>query len=323
MSAMGHKINGIDFMSGPGGGLLTWHERPVTAAEHLVEAIPVPPVNRPAIVLQGGLVAELDFTLQTLELYRRMHPQARLVLSTWEGEDAAHLERARELGVQVVLSTRPAHAGQQNVNLQIVSSAAGVRAAQAAGASHILKTRSDQRLGAPNLFDLMDGLQGAFPLRDAPGQQGRLLALSLNTFRYRMYGVSDMFLYGHADDVVNYWTPPLDERVFDPAVRHFHNLRSFSQWRICEVYFLTEYLQRMGHTLAWTLRDYWQVMAERFCIVDAASIDLFWPKYTQSEHRWRFYDQRQLTYAELDFAGWMALHVGWGRIEHFPEHRLG
>ena len=317
---MGHKINGIEFKDGP--GLLTWHERPVTAAEYVVDPIRVRAKNRPAIVMQGNLVVDLDFTLQTLELYRRMHPQALTVLSTWDIADATQLARASALGVQVVLIPMPAYAGQQNVNLQIVSSAAGVQAAQAAGASHILKTRTDQRLGASNLFELLDGLQDAFPLCDTFGQTARLLAVSLNSFRYRMYGMSDMFLYGTTCDVVNYWTPQLDNRVFDPSVRHFHNLRTFSEWRICEVYFFTEYMKRLGCTPQWTLRDYWRLMRDRFCIVDAQSIDLFWPKYSQCEHRWRFYDNRVMTWAEIDFQSWLALYAGWDRIEIFPEYIL-
>src|SRR5262249_45232089 len=129
---MGHLINGVDFLAGPRGGFLTWHERPVAAADYEGDTVAIAPPVKTAIVLQGAVVAELDFTLQTLVLYRRIFPHALLILSTWEGEDRALLERARQIGVQVVLSAKPAFFGQQNINLQIVSAAAGVRAAQAA-----------------------------------------------------------------------------------------------------------------------------------------------------------------------------------------------
>jgi hypothetical protein len=223
----------------------------------------------------------------------------------------------------VVMSHKPAYAGQQNANLQIVSTSAGVRAAKEAGASHILKTRTDQRLGAPNLLDLLDGMQRAFALRDAPGQQARLMALSLNTFRYRMYGVSDMFLYGGTEDMLAYWTPPLDDRRFDPNEVHFRNLREFSQWRICEVYLCTEFLKRSGWELRWTLEDYWRLLAERFCIVDANSLDLFWPKYSTRELRWTNYTAQSHNFTELGFRDWMLLQGGMQRLQHIPEEKLG
>lgn len=319
---MSHRINGLDFPGGPSGGVLTWHERPILATQYRVDPLAATGEHRPAIVVQGGVVADLDFTLQTLELYRRLHPEVPVLLSTWADTDAAALARAHQLGVQVVTSDKPAFAGQQNINLQIVSSAAGVRAAQAAGASHILKSRTDQRLCAPDVLAFLEGLVEDHPLAPVPGQRQRLVAVSLNTFRYRMYGVSDMFMYGQAEDMVAYWTPPLDERVFDPNQQHFGNLRQFSQWRICEVYLCTEFMQRAGWDAQWTLQDYWRLLAERFCVVDAGSLDLLWPKYSTRELRWTNYQERSHSFTELGFRDWTILRRGIDRIPHIPEERL-
>lgn len=320
---MSFQINGLQFQAGPGGGLLTWHERPLMAAQYDIRALDVAIDDRPAIVMQGSVVTDLDFTLQTIELYRRLHPHATVVLSTWKDEDAATLARAEALGALVVTSDRPPLAGQQNVNLQIASTSAGVLAARAAGASHIAKTRTDQRLCAPDVLAFLRGLQQSYPLRQPGTQQARLVALSLNTFRYRMYGVSDMFLFGDTDDMVRYWTPPLDVRVFDPNVVHFRTLREFSTWRVCEVYLCTEYLQRIGWDIAWTLKDYWRVMADQFCVVDASALDLFWPKYSCREMRWMNYSAKSIPFTELGFRDWQVLHTSLDRIKHIPEELLG
>jgi hypothetical protein len=320
---MTHRIHGLDFPRGPGGGVLTWHERPLMAAQYAGMALGAAVDAAPAIVMQGGIVGELDFTLQTLELYRRLHPQARLVLSTWADADAAALQRAQALGVQVVLSDKPAFAGQQNINLQIVTAAAGVLAAQAAGATHVLKTRTDQRLCAPDLLAYLHTLQESFPLPAPGAQKARLLTASLNTFRYRMYGVTDMFLFGRTEDMVAYWTPPLDERRFDPDAVHFRNLREFAQWRVCEVYLCTEFLQRTGWTQRWTLEDYWRLMAERFCVVDATSIDLLWPKYATREMRWTNYSEAAHPFTEIGFRDWLLMHHGLHRLQRIPEEILG
>lgn len=165
---MGHHINGLELLAGPTGGMITWHERPLLAADYCVDPLSATGEHRPAIVMQGGVVTDLDFTLQTLELYRRLHPQALLILSTWDDSNVAALAHARDLGVQVVTNSKPLFTGQQNINLQIVSAAAGVRVAQVAGASHILKTRTDQRICAPDVLAFMEGLLEENPLALRP-----------------------------------------------------------------------------------------------------------------------------------------------------------
>jgi hypothetical protein len=319
---MVHRINGAEFPVGPSGGFLTWHERPLLAAQSTRDGMAYLTPARNAIVVQGGLVAEMDFTLQTLQLYRRMHPAAQLILSTWQDADAALLRRAEQLGVQLVLSQRPVYAAKGNVNLQIVSASAGIQAAREAGATHVLKTRADQRLGAPNVLDTLHAMQQAFPLREPTAQRERLMAISLNTFRYRMYGISDMLMYGAIGDMLSYWSPPLDERTFDPAEQFNQGMGANARWRLAEGYLCTEYLDRTAWPMDWTLRDWWRVVAERFCIVDAGSVDLFWPKYSVREMRWTNYNPSQQIWAELDFSSWMLLYSGFDRIESFPEHRL-
>lgn len=76
--------------------------------------------------MQGPICTDHDFTLETLRLYARQMPGARLVLSTSVDTDAALLAPIRGLGVTVVLSEKPAFAGLFNVNMRITSAAAGV-----------------------------------------------------------------------------------------------------------------------------------------------------------------------------------------------------
>jgi hypothetical protein len=320
---MAHQLNGIDFIEGPGGGILTWHERPIQSSQYACTPLGVAYDSRQAIVMQGGIVTDLDFTLQTIELYRRLHPEAIIVLSTWADQPPELLHRALEIGSLVVTSEKPSYAGQQNVNLQIVSSSAGLSAAKNAGATHVLKTRTDQRLCATDILEYLQSIQKIFPLGLAGTQQQRLVAVSLNTFRYRMYGISDMFLYGQIDDMCTYWSPQLDERYFDPGEIHFRNLREFSLWRVCEVYFCTEFLQHTGWDIKWTLEDYWHLLADRFCVIDATSLDLFWPKYSTRENRWNNYGPESSNFTEVSFRDWTLMHVGLNLIKHIPEERLG
>ena len=103
---------------------------------------------------------------------------------------------------------------------------------------------------------------------------------------------------------------------------HFHTLREFSQWRICEVHLCTEYLQRSGWTLGWTLEGYWRVMSERFCVVDASALDLFWPKYATREARWTNYTPQSIKFTEIGFRDWSMMYAGLERLSRIPESVL-
>jgi hypothetical protein len=299
----------------------TFHQRPRRAdAIHTLRT--TGPLPQPcAIVVQGPLATDDDFTLNTLALYRRHHPDVALIFSTWEGQDAAALERARGLGAQVVASPKPAVTGTQNINLQIVSSHRGIERAAELGARYVLKTRSDQRMYSPQSMPLLLDLCLRFALPDrAQGQNARLVACSLNTFRYRLYGVSDMLMFGHIDDMKRYWHPPLDERppgtpAAPAAPGAIPSLRQFAELRICETYLCTEFLKALGRPLQWTLRDSLQVLADHFCVVDQEALDLYWPKYEPLvEYRRRRYDH-ETTDRPMSFADWLLLEQ---TLAHLP-----
>lgn len=317
-------INNVDYPIGPNGGLLTWHERPINASEYEKLPLGIEYEFKPSIVLQGPILDDADFTLETVRLYRQLHPWAIIVVSTWIDQSNEVLNKIESLGAIVVKSEKPIWAGQQNMNMQIVSSRVGLEAAKESGATHAIKTRADQRLCATDLLNYLYSLLKIFPLRESCLQNQRLVAIGLDTFRYRMYGVGDLFLFGEINDMVRYWSPPLDSRKFEPNEIHFRNLREFALWRICEVYFCTEFLQSTGWNIKWTLEDYWRMLVARFCIIDSNSVDLIWPKYNNREFGpWSSYRAQERGLTELGFGDWVSLCAGIDSIKSIPEHLLG
>ena len=88
----------------------------------------------------------------------------------------------------IIKNKKPANFGIDNVNLHYVTSSAGMLAAQELGAEYALKTRTDQRIYHPSLDAYLFSLMEAFPLSGKiQKQRKRLIAISLNTFKYRMY----------------------------------------------------------------------------------------------------------------------------------------
>ena len=55
-----------------------------------------------------------------------------------------------------------------------------------------------------------------------------------------------------------------------------------------------------------TLGGWWRMLGERTAIVDAASLDLLWPKYTLREFRFRDYSMSSL-FEEVQMSDWLLL----------------
>lgn len=262
-----------------------------------------------ALVLQGPLHREGDFTLETIRIYRKHFSNTVIILSTWEGEDAATLEAARQEGAVVLLNRLPQFKGFHNINFQILSAFRGIEKAKELGAAHVLKTRTDQRIYAPNCKEFLLNVLQAFPAAPGYRQKKRLISVSLNTAKYRPYSLSDMLLCGDVDDMLLFWGCAHDSREL-PDILPMRTIRDWLAYRVCEVYLVTEFLKAAGREPKWTLEDGWRVYADHFCIVDQETLDLYWPKYG------RHLVQRALSYdrirnnEELTFREWFNLYSG-------------
>jgi len=277
-----------------------------------------------AIVVQGPIVKNNSFTFETLNLYRNNYPNAIIILSTWEDEGKEVKVWEKALGIIVLYNSKPSIMGFSNINLQIISTKNGIKKAKELGAEYVIKTRTDQRFYVDNVDQYFINILENFPLKSSSSrQQKRIIGLSLNTFKYRMYGLSDMFIFGHISDMLLYWDIPLDERTFNKnEIEKFNKtLRTYANWRICEVYLMTEFLNKTNHNLLWTIEDSWKVFSNQFCIIDSNSIDLYWGKYTFLENRWISYDDKVNQYEEFSFKDWLNLYTNFSSIQ-VPEHYL-
>lgn len=302
------------------GSFFTFHQRPLWSKGVRTQSDAVKQSRHIAIVMQGPLAHMANFTLETCRLYRRLFPLSTVILSTWEDEDSKILQRIREEGIVIVTSAKPAFAGISNINYQLVSTMQGIRKAEELGAKYILKTRTDQRIYAPNTDEYLWSLIKSFPLMRTTIQKERLIALNLNTFKFRPYSISDMFLFGSLPDMVLYWNIPLDTRKEIP--KNFPTVRSWVDQRLCEVYLSTHFLKNIQHNILDTIADSWDAYAHYFCVVDAASIDLYWYKYAREK------EYRRLSYEtiknddELGFRDWLILYASLENKQPPPEQTL-
>lgn len=259
-----------------------------------------------AIIVQGPILKESDFTVETLRIYKKIFPGVKIILSTWDDEDKTYINKIRALDIEVIMNKKPNFGGLSNINFQIVSSSKGIFRAKELGFKFALKTRTDQRIYSGNTLSLCYSMLMQYPLSGDFQQNKRIISFNLNTFKYRLYGISDMLNFGEINDLCLYWSPDLDYRksedLADPR-----NLYDFSKQRYAEVYFVTSFLDRIGREIKWTLGDSWDVMARNFCILNVSEIDLFWNKYTKKEFRHQNYNS--LLKEQFEFSDWIIHQV--------------
>jgi len=257
-----------------------------------------------AIVIQGPIDKENDFTLETIKLYKEIFEGTLIILSTWDDEDGNYIDKLKRENIQIVINKKPDHFGPFNINLQLYSSFYGIKKAKELGATHVLKTRADQRIYGTNAIEFLYNLERIFPLAQGYVQKERIISTNIFTLKYRPYLISDMTVFGNIDDMLLFWGADLDIRA-PFSIENTLSGREIAKLRIAEVYIVTEFLKKLGHELQWTIQDYWQILADHFCIIDSQSIDLYYHKAARhkfKENKFINYDgennMRGLTFRE-------------------------
>jgi hypothetical protein len=239
------------------------------------------PRSANAIVVQGPVVPAI--TARVLQVMTARNPDAHVVLSTWQDTDRALLDEARAIADDVVVSPRPAHAGIQNRNCQIVSTAAGISRAIALGATTILKTRTDLAVLATSPFAqarwLLDRLDATAPR--AAGLRDRLIVPASYTRKFLLYHPSDLVMLGAASDLAQYWSAPLDPRggsLLSPDWMDLPVSQTNLAGNPTESYLGVQFCRSTGRRVAATLADSWAFYRDFFAVVDNDWFDLLWFK---------------------------------------------
>jgi len=82
---------------------VTYHSWPKHAEDIGIWSDQLVHSPRIAIVLQGPLKKEDDFTLETIKLYKKSFNEAIIILSTWDDENKSYIEKIRNEGIEVLL----------------------------------------------------------------------------------------------------------------------------------------------------------------------------------------------------------------------------
>lgn len=257
------------------------------------------------ILIQGPIIENDDFTINTLLQYREYYPNINIYFSTW---DMGVKNKNKIIGKNIVIieNDKLINPGPFNINLQIKTTANGIKKAKADGCKFILKTRSDQRLNHPGFIAYFMNLLKIFPAFKESNINYRLICSSMNTLKFRYYGVSDMLMFGESGDMCDYWNVKYDDRDNIDFNFATQNLKNYSLSRLAEVYLCTEFLKKRGEVLSYTLNQYLKILGKYFIVIDSESLLLYWNKYTCNIDR---YSKKLAIEPQITFQDWLLIYT--------------
>jgi hypothetical protein len=160
-----------------------------------------------AIVMQGPVLFERDFTYESLARYRKIYPRIMLVLSTWEGTVSKFFKKRLEaIEVIVVENKKPEDAGPSNVMMQLASTNGGLAIVKGIpNIKYVLKTRTDQRFLLPDFIVYMKNMLGQYPPAGNEVKCRIAFLGGLNSLLLFPFRVTDFMTFGDIDDICNFY----------------------------------------------------------------------------------------------------------------------
>jgi hypothetical protein len=288
----------------------TYHLRPKYAADFHSISTYKSSGNDFAVCIQGPIAKNCKFVLETIGIYKKIFPGAIIIVTTWIDEEKNVIEQIKKTGVVVLQSEYPKDPGPINVNYQTTSTTAAIEYAQKNNITFFLKTRSDCRVYKSNVFPYLKGMMDLFPINNKINAKGRIIASSANTCKFKIYGLTDILVFGYTEDMSIYFSPELSQDSLHRNGFGKHPSIINETYLIGEVFLCSRYLKNIGVDLDWSLDHWWKCLKDIFVVFDADSVDFLWQKY---DYQWDKKFLRTYSYKahrSVEFSDWLALYSG-------------
>jgi hypothetical protein len=268
-----------------------------------------------AIIIQGSIYGIKSFVIETIKLYKKLFQNTVIILSIWEDEiDSNFLSKCKELNIEIIINKKIKTLF--NTDLQILSTAAALNLAKKLDKKFTLKSRTDCRIYKNNAISHIKNLLKIFPIdKKFNFLNDRIISCSVDTRKYRVYGLSDILLFSSTENLINYFNNELFEKSLERLNLGKHPVLINDTLVINEMFLCARYLMNKNISINWTLEDWWNKCREIFCIVDSKTIDFFWYKY-----HWK-YEQRFESNYTTDFNQAM-LFSDWLHLYCNPNHNF-
>ncbi len=257
-----------------------------------------------AILVQGPIIKRGNFTYKAVSYYQRLYPKSRIILSTWINENDEVLSMFRNLGIEVILSKEVNNPGHMNINRQIISTRAGLEICN--NVEYVLKTRTDVILRSPSFLEFLFAFYNE---QCSLGRKGRIIITSFNTYFFRPYSFNDQLQFGSVNDLIHFWSCPLDERIQDGALAKRPVMEEWSKLELSEVWLVRNYLKFLGLDLPMSVEGSLIALRDLFIVLDESVLSMYWLKSVLQDL------QDRDRYAELPFgprveqSDWMLMQL--------------
>lgn len=278
------------------------------------------------IILQGPIAEKNNFTVETVELYKKYYNDIQIIVSTWENAPRDIIRYLKSIGVIVLTNKYPTVNGIGNMNYQLLSSLNGVKKAKDNDSIYVWKTRTDQRYynpcALPCLIKMLD--------------DKRLVMLGgiNNSYVKRIFHISDFMAFGSPDELIQLYGCKLDnedtsqtkythknqandgtnfsnymvdikktENGFHSTKKNYDNLAiKYGNPETLITYYY--YKAVCGDNDEGNLSDkYEHFLKNEIKIIDADNLGFFWLKYEYDSIKQTYFDRM----GKLDFARWCSL----------------
>lgn len=287
------------------------------------------------IILQGPILYDDSFTLNTIKLYLRLFYNVKIVISTWKGIQEDFKVACESLGVILVENEEPQNGGPLNINFQLISSKNGALKAKEIGCTYTAKTRTNQRFYARDWLSYISNQLEIF-LRLDP-DHSRLLFTSYGmSYLKRPFCLCDNFSAGYTENIVNLYSTMLDEREknyfkkcgedtdayalkirydLEPYKHCNHDVvitrEKFFNYMCPEEYIVYNYCNSYCFDIEKQkdiMTAYYRFLKNYVVIIDEAQLQILWPKYSEySSQKLNEHDY----FGKLDYKKWLDIFLNW------------
>lgn len=260
-----------------------------------------------AVIIQGPIQENFEFLKNTLNIYKKIFKNSLIIVSTWKNENIELINSLKDDRIDILFNEEPKKT-ISNIDHQIHSTHAALNLAVKKGAQYSIKTRADVRINKNNLETFLISLIKTFPAKKNKLNRSRIIVPSLNTMKYKIYGLTDIVMIGKTEDLIEYF----DTELFKDGLKKFdldeNNFLKDGTPIIAESFLCARYVNKLDGCISWDLKNWWQSLKNYFCVIENSSLDLFWQKY-----EWEFEYRYCRTYSEkfargIDFQDWLSLY---------------
>ena len=285
---------------------LTYHLRPKKAEDFNLEST-CKIDEKIAVIIQGPIQEKFDFLKNTLEIYKKIFKNSIIIISTWKSEDIEKINTLKDKDIYILFNDEP-EKSQSNIDHQIFSTNMALKLAINHNAKYSIKTRADVRLNKSNLETFFISLIKTFPVKSNSLIKSRIVVPSLITFKFRIFSLSDIVMFGETNDLLQYF----DLELFRDGLKKFDlnekKLLKNETPVVAEIFLCARFMNKLDNSINWNLENWWDSLKNYFCIIDNSSLDLFWYKYD-----WNYEYRYIRTYSDkfaraIDFQDWLSLY---------------